>query len=91
MKITYDLAKRAAALRNRWLDFKDAVVVFQGVTVDQEDVRFDYGETRMVTVGLLDSRMVVIAWTPRGDTRRVISMRKANQREQAKYESRLRR
>jgi uncharacterized DUF497 family protein len=49
----------------------------------------DYGETRLITVGYLDSRMVVCVWTPRDDGIRVISMRKANEREQAKYEQYL--
>ncbi|WP_425388002.1 hypothetical protein [Azospirillum halopraeferens] len=35
------------------------------------------------------SRMVVLVWTPRGDARRIISMRKANDREQALYGPRL--
>ncbi|WP_236841697.1 BrnT family toxin [Bosea sp. PAMC 26642] len=54
-----------------------------------EDVRTDYGEARFITAGLLQGRMVVIVWTPRGDKRRIISMRKANDREQARYQSRL--
>ena len=44
----------------------------------------------MVTVGHLEGRMVVVVWTPRGRARRVISMRKANDREQAHYRERLR-
>jgi uncharacterized DUF497 family protein len=53
------------------------------------DVRFDYGEARFVTVGLLSGRMVVLAWTPRGNARRIISMRKANEREQERFGPRL--
>ncbi|MFA6964449.1 BrnT family toxin [Bosea sp. (in: a-proteobacteria)] len=49
----------------------------------------DYGEERFVTIGILDGRMVVTVWTDRGDSRRIISMRKANEREQARYQSRL--
>ncbi len=37
------------------------------------------------TVGTLDGRMVVMVWTTRGEARRIISMRKANEREQARY------
>jgi uncharacterized DUF497 family protein len=36
-------------------------------------------------VGFLDGRMVVVAWTPRGEARRIISMRKANEREQERF------
>lgn len=51
--------------------------------------RKDYGEERFIKVGFLDGRMVFVAWTPRGADRRIISMRKANRREQAKYGKRI--
>jgi uncharacterized DUF497 family protein len=44
-------------------------------------LRFDYGEPRFVTVGMLDSRLVVFVWTPRGSARRIISMRHCHERE----------
>ena len=53
------------------------------------DDRFDYGEERLLTIGLLAGRMVVVIWTRRGDERRIISMRKANDREQALYTGKL--
>ena len=46
-------------------------------------------EERFFTVGLLDSRMVVIVWTPRNDARRIISMRYANEREIGRYKKHL--
>jgi uncharacterized DUF497 family protein len=54
-----------------------------------EDTRYDYGEERFITLGLLAGRVVVIAHTPRGERTRVISMRKANSREQKTYQERL--
>jgi hypothetical protein len=48
---------------------------------EKEDRREDYSELRYVTVGKLDGRMVILVWTPRGEARRIISMRKANERE----------
>jgi uncharacterized DUF497 family protein len=62
-------------------------VIFAGQTFDQLDDRKDYGEERIVSVGHLAGRMVVVLWTPRGTARRVISMRKANDREQARFAS----
>jgi uncharacterized DUF497 family protein len=56
---------------------------------DGSNYRFDYGEERIVTIGLLRGRMVVVIWTPRGEVRHVISMRKANEREQAQYRRHL--
>ncbi len=89
MKITFDPAKREATLRARGLDFEDAASVFAGPRFDQEDDRFDYGETRVVTAGILRERMVIVVWTPRGEARHIISMRKANDREKARYRERL--
>ena len=84
MKITFDPAKRDKTLAERGLDFADATVVFAGVTVEIEDTRKDYGEQRIVCFGLLDGRMVVVGYTPRGADRHIFSMRKANEREQAR-------
>lgn len=90
MRIAYDPAKRDATRRERGLDMADAGDVFDGPTLTIEDDRKDYGEPRYITIGLLANRMVLLAWTPRGDARRIISMRKANTRERALYEHRLR-
>lgn len=89
MKITYDPAKREATLKDRGLDFADSNRVFAGLTLDFQDDRKDYGETRIITVGHLCGRMVIIVWTPRGETRHIISMRKANEREQTQYRQRF--
>jgi hypothetical protein len=43
-----------------------------------------------MTVGHLRGRMVIVVWTARGDARHVISMRKANDREQARFANRFR-
>lgn len=89
MKITYDSAKRERTLRERDLDFAEAPLIFAGTTFTREDDRQDYGEKRMVTIGRLRSRMVVLVWTERGDARHIISMRKANDREQIRFKAHL--
>ena len=81
MRITFDPAKRAKTLADRGLDFEDAALVFAGATFELEDLRKDYGESRIICYGLLAGRMVVIGYVPRGNTRHVFSMRKANDRE----------
>ena len=84
MPITFDSTKRDKTLAERGLDFADAVFVFAGVTVEIEDIRKNYGETRVICYGLLEGRMVVVGYTPRGADRHIFSMRKANEREQAR-------
>jgi uncharacterized DUF497 family protein len=88
--ITYDPAKRQVTLANRGLDFEDVATVFAGVTLTLLDDRQDYGEPRFQTYGLLGRRLVMVVWTPRGADRHVISMRKCNAREKARFEGELR-
>ena len=63
--------------------------VFAGATLTVADDRQRYGEDRFITIGFLDGRMVVLVWTPRNAALRIISMRKANEREQALYATRF--
>ncbi|KAI93266.1 hypothetical protein T281_17715 [Rhodomicrobium udaipurense JA643] len=89
MTIEFDPAKRQATLEARGLDMADADQVFDSTHLTFPDVRFPYGEERFITVGYLARRMVLLAWTPRGAARRIISMRKANDREQRKFGPKL--
>ncbi len=89
MDIEFDQDKRNITLRERGLDFARAGEVFAGVVVTINDDRRDYGELRYLTVGLLNGRAVVLVWTPRGTSRRIISMRYANDREKIKYSPQL--
>ena len=89
MKISFDPAKRAVTLAARGLDFADALQVFAGVQVMLVDDRQDYGEVRYQTFGLLTGRLVQLVWTWRDDARHIISMRKCNEREQARFAGKL--
>lgn len=89
VEISFDPIKRALALADRGLDFARAGEVFAGPVFEAEDERFEYPEPRFSTIGLLDGRMVVVIWCGVEGGRRVISMRKANDREQTKFRSRL--
>lgn len=89
MEITFDQVKRDQTFNDLGLAFEDAALIFAGPTYDQIDDRFDYPEERIVTVGMLEDRMMIVVWTQRGDARHVISMRKANEREQKRYAERL--
>ena len=89
--VAFDPAKRAKTLADRGLDFSDAAVVFAGVTLEFEDTRRNYGETRMICFGRPAGRIVVVGYAPRATrhaprvaSRHVFSMRKANEREQAR-------
>jgi uncharacterized protein len=85
MEIEFDEEKRRQTLAYRGLDFADAVALFEATNLEMVDDRESYGEVRLQTVGYLGGRLVMVVWTPRGEARRIISMRKCNAREQEKY------
>ena len=85
MKFTWHEEKRQSNLRKHGLDFAEAPHVFSGGTFTFEDIRFDYGEQRFVTVGLLDDGVVIIVHTETAEETRIISMRRANKHEQGLY------
>jgi uncharacterized DUF497 family protein len=89
MGLSFDAGKRDWTLRERGLDFADAQRVFEAPSFTYEDTRRDYGETRFITYGLLDGREVTVVWTWPGEDRHIISMRKANDREKARYGPRM--
>jgi uncharacterized DUF497 family protein len=89
MTYEWDGAKNRSNVAKHGLDFEDAELVFTAPCVTFVDNRFDYGEERFVTLGLLGGRLVMIAHAQRGETTRIISMRKANRREQKIYQERL--
>ena len=89
LAISFDPYKRTATLAHRGLDFADAAKVFAGAVLEYEDDRFDYGEVRTISVGMLYGTVVVIVSTDRGDTRHIISMRKATRSEQDEYVRRM--
>jgi uncharacterized protein len=82
MEIAVDPTKRALTLRHRGLDFARAGEVFNGRTATVVDDRVDYGETRFISAGYLDGRLVVMVWTQRGEARHIISMRHCHAKEE---------
>ena len=85
----WDEEKNQENLDAHGLSFEDAERVFSGLCVNFDDDRFDYDEERYLTLGLLNGRVVLIAYTWREDRIRIISMRKATRREQEIYQKRL--
>ena len=89
MRIEFYPIKQAKTLEERGLDFADAIQIFNGNHLTLEDKRADYSERRFQRAGLLAGRIVALVWTHRENARRIISMRKANEREITKIGSTL--
>ncbi|MFT4585444.1 MAG: uncharacterized DUF497 family protein [Gammaproteobacteria bacterium] len=82
MQFTWDEKKRIRNLKTHGIDFFDAPRVFEGPTFTFEDDRFDYEETRYVTLGFLSGVAVSIVHTETPDRIHVISFRKATRNEE---------
>jgi len=91
MQYSYDKTKKVLNLKKHGLDFDDArQVIESGKTVTFEDNRFDYGERRFITLGLLQAKLVVIVTSETDNEIRILSMRKAEKNDQAIYYENLR-
>lgn len=82
----WDERKRLSNLRKHGLDFAECAPVFSGPMITRLEDRYDYGESRYRTLGLLHGRVVSVAHTESDDgVVRIISLRKAVRHEQAVY------
>lgn len=82
----YDPAKNAANRRNHGIDFDDAAKIWLGPVFEFEDTRYDYRERRLIALGSVEARVIVVVYTWRGVNRRLISARKANGHEREIYQ-----
>lgn len=84
ISLEWNKRKNEANFKKHGFHFESATLVFSGAYITQEDTRKDYGERRFLSMGTLgqNGRVVIVAYTHRGSKLRIISMRKANQREQ---------
>ena len=89
MQIEFHSIKPDRTLLERGLDFAHADLIFARLHFTSQDLRVDYAEDRFITVGFLRADLVVMVWTPRGEVRRIISTRKANEREKTFYAQHL--
>jgi uncharacterized protein len=90
MLFEWDDRKAAHNVAKHGVPFEYAVRVFLDPRrLDSEDARHDYSEERWLTLGKIEGRLFAVAYTPRGEVMRLISARKANEREQRKYDETL--
>ena len=85
MEFEWDEGKSERNRLERDLPFRLAIDLFDGQTVEQPDSRQNYGERRMQAVGVVGKLMLFCVYTDRGQTRRIISLRRANRRERDGY------
>ena len=83
--MAYDPLKRKKNLRKHAIDLAECEPVFDAPMLTREDTREAYGEQRLMSLGWLSGRVVVLVWTDREDGPRMISCREAEPHEQEAY------
>ena len=86
MEITFDPAKDAKIQEKHGVSLADAVRLDWDGMLVTPDTRRDYGEDRYRAIGLLGGRLYCVVFTPREETLRIISLRKASNKEVDEYE-----
>jgi uncharacterized DUF497 family protein len=90
VRFSWDARKSAANLAQRGFDFAFASLIFDGPTLERVDDREDYGESRIIAIGLADGLHLTVVYTdrlgPRETIRRIISARRSNRRERNAYD-----
>ncbi len=96
MRFSWDARKSATNYRARGFDFAFASLIFDGPTLEKEDRRRDYGERRVIAVGLAQRVALTVVYTdrphPDGEMeRRIISARRSSRHERQAFQEALRR
>ena len=87
MEFDWNPAKCAKNIAERGIDFADVLVAFIDPTRKvAEDSHKNYGETRYNMLAKVDGRIFHVTFTERSKIVWTISARKANKREQRRYE-----
>jgi uncharacterized DUF497 family protein len=85
MNITFDPAKDATNITKHGVSLADAVGFEWDEAITWPDLRHEYGENRMAGIGYIGNRLFYVVFVDRDENRRIISLRKANQREVNRY------
>jgi len=85
MKFEFNPDKSAANLAKHGLELKDGLAMNLDEAVIIENVRVDYRETRYRAFGRINGSGYCLAFTLRGDAIRLISFRRAHEKEMARY------
>ena len=86
MNYVWDKRKGRGNVARHGIAFEDAVRIFEGPTLERVDDRFDYGETRIYAIGVVDGLEITLIYTDVSETqRRVISAWRAERHERTAY------
>jgi hypothetical protein len=90
VRFSWDERKSARNLRQRGFDLEFATLIFEGRRLEREDTRRDYGERRVVAIGVAQGICLTVVYTDRTEAggevvRRIISARLSSRHERQTY------
>jgi uncharacterized DUF497 family protein len=86
MNCVWDKRKGRGNVARHGIAFEDAIRIFEGPTLERVDDRFDYGETRIYAIGVVEGLEITLIYTDVSETeRRVISAWRAERHERTAY------
>lgn len=88
MEFEWDEAKRVEIYRKHGVDLLQAALIFENDVLEKEDTRKNYGEKRMIALGMVDGEVYIVVYTKRNEVYRVITAWKGGQRDREAYENR---
>jgi len=89
VRFSWDPRKSTRNLRERGFDYEFAALIFDGPTLEREDVRREYGEPRMVAISTAQGISLTVVYTDRAEdgaiVRRIVSARVSSRHERKAY------
>ncbi len=87
MLFEWDETKRRTNLAKHYVDFQDAIWIFEGPVFERPQRR--HGEDRVLAIGRMAGIEIVVVYVMRGRDRRIISARRAHRSEREDYADHL--
>ncbi|MCY0092757.1 BrnT family toxin [Hoeflea ulvae] len=88
MEFEWDETKRAEIYKKHGVDLLEAALIFENEVLEKEDTREDYGERRLIALGMVDNQIYIVVYTKRDAIYRLITAWKGGRRDREEYEKR---
>jgi uncharacterized protein len=86
MRYSWDEDKNRRNIAMHSIAFADAVGIFDGPTLEKVNDRFDYGETRVYAIGVVNGLEITVIYVDKtNDERRIISAWRSEPHERRTY------
>lgn len=81
VEFAWDEIKRAEVYKKHGVDLLEAALIFENDVLEKEDTRRDYGEQRMIALGMSEGEIYIVIYTRRDNVYRLTTAWKGGQRD----------